>query len=121
MREDADHTVLWTCALAGVYLWLACVLANGLSRLRGQRSGCAPHFAWGSMAALDDATLAYLTIREGEDTDGRFWEIGVIGHDPRAKALAEDVTAAIDEWARDYGNDAPAPEFAWPPMPRASC
>ncbi|MFD8563140.1 methyltransferase, FxLD system [Streptosporangium canum] len=94
-----------------VYLWLACVLPDGLSRLPGQRPGFTPHFAWGSMAALDNDTLAYLTVREGEDTDGRFWEIGVIGHGPRAAALADDVAAAIDEWARDYGNDAPAPGF----------
>ncbi|MEU8246230.1 methyltransferase, FxLD system [Nonomuraea sp. NPDC048916] len=94
-----------------VYLWLACVLPNGLSRLPGQRPGFTPHFAWGSMAALDDATLAYLTVREGEDTAGRCWEIGVIGHGPRAIGLAGEVAAAIDEWARDYGNDAPAPGF----------
>jgi protein-L-isoaspartate(D-aspartate) O-methyltransferase len=94
-----------------LYLWLACVLPGGLSRLPGQRPGFTPHFAWGSMAALDNDTLAYLTVREGEDTDGRFWEIGVIGHGPRAATLAEDVAAAIDEWARDYGNDAPALGF----------
>jgi protein-L-isoaspartate(D-aspartate) O-methyltransferase len=94
-----------------VYLWLACVLPGGLSRMPGQRPGFTPHFAWGSMAALDCDTLAYLTVREGQDTEGRFWEIGVIGHGPRAATLAEDVAAAIDEWARDYGNDAPTPGF----------
>lgn len=94
-----------------VYLWLACVLPNGLSRMPGQRPGFTPHFGWGSMAALDDDTLAYLTVREGQDTDGRFWEIGVIGHGPRGATLADDVAAAISEWARDYGNDAPAPGF----------
>jgi protein-L-isoaspartate(D-aspartate) O-methyltransferase len=94
-----------------VYLWLACVLPNGLSRMPGQRPGFTPHFTWGSMAALDNDTLAYLTVREGEDTDGRFWEIGVIGHGPCAATLTEDVAAAIDEWAHEYGNDAPAPTF----------
>jgi protein-L-isoaspartate(D-aspartate) O-methyltransferase len=94
-----------------VYLWLACVLPNGLSRIPGQRPGFTPHFAWGSMAALDNDTLAYLTVREGEDTDGRFWEIGVIGHGSRAAGLAEDVADAIGEWDRDYGNEAPAPGF----------
>ncbi|MGP3918264.1 methyltransferase, FxLD system [Nonomuraea sp. 10N515B] len=94
-----------------VYLWLACVLPNGLSRMPGNRPGFTPHFAWGSMAALDSDTLAYLTVREGEDAKGRFWEIGVIGHGPRATALAEQVAAAIDEWDRDYGNHAPAPGF----------
>ncbi|MFC7646734.1 hypothetical protein ACFQX6_43895 [Streptosporangium lutulentum] len=94
-----------------VYLWLACVLPNGLSRLPGQRPGFTPHFGWGSMAALDGDSLAYLTVREGEDTVSRFWEIGVIGHGPSAATLAEQVAAAIQEWDRDYGNDAPAPGF----------
>ncbi|MEU3168695.1 methyltransferase, FxLD system [Streptosporangium sp. NPDC006930] len=94
-----------------VYLWLACVLPNGLSRVPGRRPGFTPHFGWGSMAALDGDSLAYLTVREGEDTVGRFWEIGAIGHGPRAASLAEQVAAAIQEWDRDYGNDAPAPGF----------
>ncbi len=94
-----------------VYLWLACVLPNGLSRMPGRRPGFAPHFAWGSMAAVDGDSLAYLTVREGDDAEGRFWEIGVIGHGPQAASLAEQVVAAIQEWDRDYGNDAPAPGF----------
>ncbi|MEU6782610.1 hypothetical protein ABZ912_25710 [Nonomuraea angiospora] len=94
-----------------VYLWLACVLPNGLSPMPGQRPGFTPHFGWGSMAALDGDSLAYLTIREGDDTDGRFWEIGVIGHGPRAASHTEQVVAAIQEWDRDHGNDAPAPGF----------
>ncbi|WP_214324752.1 methyltransferase, FxLD system [Nonomuraea sediminis] len=94
-----------------LYLWLACVLPNGLSRMPGQRPGFTPHFAWGSMAALDGDTLAYLTVREGEDGQGRFWEIGVIGHGPAAASLTEHVTTAIHEWDRDYGNNAPAPGF----------
>jgi protein-L-isoaspartate(D-aspartate) O-methyltransferase len=98
-----------------VYLWLACVLDNGLSRLPGQRPGFTPHFAWGSMAALDGGTLAYLTVREGDDADGRFWEIGVIGHGPRGTSLAGEVADAIREWARGYGNDAPEPGFRMAP------
>ncbi|WP_113704724.1 methyltransferase, FxLD system [Nonomuraea lactucae] len=94
-----------------VYLWLACVLPNGLSRMPGERPGFTPHFGWGSMAALDGDSLAYLTVREGDDAEGRFWEIGVIGHGARAASLAEQVVAAIAEWDRDYGNDAPAPGF----------
>ncbi|MFC4056688.1 methyltransferase, FxLD system [Planomonospora corallina] len=94
-----------------LYLWLACVLPNGLSRLPGQRPGFTPHFGWGSMAALDGDSLAYLMVREGEDGDGRFWEVGVIGHGSRATVLAEQVAAAISEWDRDHGNQAPAPTF----------
>ncbi|MBB5157575.1 hypothetical protein [Saccharopolyspora phatthalungensis] len=63
------------------------------------------------MAALEADSLAYLTVREGEDNDGRFWEIGVIGHGPGAATLADQVVSAIIEWDRDYGNDAPEPGF----------
>ncbi|MEU8735588.1 hypothetical protein AB0C68_40350 [Streptomyces tendae] len=41
-----------------LYLYLACVLPNGLSRLPGQRPGFTPHFGWGSMAALDSGSPA---------------------------------------------------------------
>ncbi|SDM13796.1 protein-L-isoaspartate(D-aspartate) O-methyltransferase [Nonomuraea maritima] len=94
-----------------VYLWLACVLPNGLSRMPGRRPGFTPHFAWGSMAALDGESLAYLTVREGDDADGRYWEIGVIGHGPHATSLAEQVATEVQAWDRDHGNDAPAPGF----------
>ncbi|MEO3807064.1 methyltransferase, FxLD system [Nonomuraea sp. B1E8] len=94
-----------------LYLYLACVLPNGLSRMPGSRPGFTPHFGWGSMAALDGDTLAYLTVREGEDEQGRFWEIGVIGHGPHAAELADQVSTEIGEWDRDWGNNAPEPSF----------
>lgn len=93
------------------YLHLACTLPNGLSRMPGQRPGFTPHFAWGSMAALDGDSLAYLTIREGDDEDGRYWEPGVIGHGPRGIELADQVTTEFATWARERGNDAPEPGF----------
>jgi protein-L-isoaspartate(D-aspartate) O-methyltransferase len=97
------------------YLWLATVLPGGISRMPGKRPGFTPHFSWGSMAALDGGTLAYLTVREGDDDAGRFWEIGTTGHGPRATALTRDVADAIREWDRDYGNQAPAPGFRMAP------
>jgi protein-L-isoaspartate(D-aspartate) O-methyltransferase len=97
------------------YLWLATVLPGGISRMPGKRPGFTPHFSWGSMAALDGGTLAYLTVREGDDDAGRFWEIGTVGHGLRAAALARDVADAIREWDRDYGNQAPAPGFRMAP------
>jgi protein-L-isoaspartate(D-aspartate) O-methyltransferase len=97
------------------YLWLATVLPGGISRMPGKRPGFTPHFSWGSMAALDGATLAYLTVREGDDDAGRYWEIGTTGHGPRAAALAHDVADAIREWNRDYGNQAPAPGLRMAP------
>ncbi|MEU8592269.1 methyltransferase, FxLD system [Streptomyces globisporus] len=94
-----------------LYLYLACVLPNGLSRLPGQRPGFTPHFGWGSMAALDGGSLAYLTIREGEDNEGRYWEIGVIGHGEAGTDLAERVVDEIRAWDATGGNGAPAPGF----------
>jgi protein-L-isoaspartate(D-aspartate) O-methyltransferase len=94
-----------------LYLYLASVLPNGLSRMPGSRPGFTPHFGWGSMAALDGDSLAYLTVREGQDDKGRFWEIGVIGHGPGATELADQVTTEIGEWDRGWGNNAPEPGF----------
>ncbi|WP_131739174.1 methyltransferase, FxLD system [Actinomadura roseirufa] len=94
-----------------LYLWLACTLPNGLSRMPGQRPGFTPHFGWGSMAALDGEALAYLTIREGQDSNSRYWEIGVIGHGTGGQNLADQVASAIVEWNSDYGNSAPEPNF----------
>jgi len=113
---DAPGTTQWTEVKfrkgdpwEWAYLWLATVLPGGISRMPGKRPGYTPNFSWGSMAALDGATLAYLTVREGNDDAGRYWEIGTTGHGPRAESLARDVADAIREWDRDYGNQAPAP------------
>ncbi|PZT75769.1 methyltransferase, FxLD system [Streptomyces sp. AC1-42W] len=115
---DQQQTKLYTgvkfrqgSAWEWLYLYLACVLSNGLSRLPGQRPGFTPHFGWGSMAALDGGSLAYLTIREGEDTEGRYWEIGVIGHGEAGTDLAERVVDEIRAWDATGGNGAPEPGF----------
>ncbi|CAM5549691.1 methyltransferase, FxLD system [Streptomyces purpurascens] len=115
---DQQQTKLYTgvkfrqgSAWEWLYLYLACVLPNGLSRLPGQRPGFTPHFSWGSMAALDAGSLAYLTIREGEDENGRYWEVGVIGHGEGGAELAERVVSEIRAWDATGGNDAPEPGF----------
>ncbi|WP_329430154.1 methyltransferase, FxLD system [Streptomyces anthocyanicus] len=115
---DQQQTKLYTgvkfrqgSAWEWLYLYLACVLPNGLSRLPGQRPGFTPHFGWGSMAALDGGSLAYLTIREGEDEQGRYWEAGVIGHGEGGAHLAERVVNEIRAWDATGGNDAPEPGF----------
>ncbi|MFD5307926.1 methyltransferase, FxLD system [Streptomyces ardesiacus] len=115
---DQQQTKLYTgvkfrqgSAWEWLYLYLACVLPNGLSRLPGQRPGFTPHFGWGSMAALDGGSLAYLTIREGEDEKGRYWEAGVIGHGEGGADLAERLVNEIRAWDASGGNDAPKPGF----------
>lgn len=87
------------------------MLSNGLSRLPGKRPGFTPHFDWGSMAALDGGSLAYLTVREGADERGRYWEIGVVGHGEAGADLAEHVVSEIRAWDAGGGNDAPEPGF----------
>lgn len=105
--DDPSHKVYTGVKLrAGqgfewLYLWLTCTLTNGLSRMPGKRPGFTPHFSWGSMAALEKDSLAYLTMREGKDDDGDFWEIGVIGHGTTGIAVAEQVAAAIIDCDRD--------------------
>ncbi|MET7717815.1 methyltransferase, FxLD system [Streptomyces sp. NPDC005407] len=94
-----------------LYLYLAYVLPNGLSRMPGSRPGLTPNFGWGSMAALGDDTLAYLTKREGEDEHGMFWQLGVIGHGPRAADLADQVATEIRAWDQGWGNNTPEPGF----------
>ncbi|WP_338678397.1 hypothetical protein V1460_16915 [Streptomyces sp. SCSIO 30461] len=94
-----------------MYLYLAYVLPNGLSRLPGQRPGYTPSFGWGAMAALQDDSLAYLTVRKGEDDKGWFREIGVIGHGSRAADLVDHVASEIRAWDQGWGNTAPEPTF----------
>ncbi len=90
-----------------VNLWLACALPGGLVRM--PQSGPAvesgrlrPQFPWGAMAAVDEDSLAYLTLRPGEDEAGQYWEAGVIGHGARGDALAAQVAEELRVWGRDY-------------------
>lgn len=101
----------WEWLYLYLYLYLTCVLSNGLSRLPGQRPGFIPHFGWGSMAALDAGSLAYLTIRKGQDEKGRYWEVGVIGHGEGGGDLAERVVSEIRAWDASGGNNASERSF----------
>jgi protein-L-isoaspartate(D-aspartate) O-methyltransferase len=101
-------------------LWLACTLPGGLSRLQASgsavRSGLVrPSFYWGAMAAVDRDSIAYLTLRtedgaSGTDTDPELSmdpkdverELGVVGHGPHGRELAERAAEQIRIWARGY-------------------
>lgn len=90
-----------------VNLWLACALPAGLVRM--PQSGPAvesgqlrPQFPWGAMAAVDEDSLAYLTLRPGEDEVGQYWEAGAIGHGPRGDELATHLAGELRVWGRDY-------------------
>lgn len=98
-------------------LWLTCALPHGISRMPAtgplvESGQLRPQFPWGSMAAVDRDSIAYLTLREGQDQDGRFWEAGVIGHGPHAAALAEQAAAQIQTWAHDHRDTTPTIRLA---------
>ena len=94
-----------------LYLYLAASLPNGLSRMPGKAPDFTPHFSWGSMAALEDDSLAYLSIREDDDEIGHYWQIGVVGHGHAGEQLTGRVVDLIHAWDRRGGNDASQPTF----------
>lgn len=98
-------------------LWLTCALPHGISRMPAtgplvESGQLRPQFPWGTMAAVDRDAIAYLTLREGTDQDGRFWEAGVIGHGPHAAALAEQTAAQIKAWADGHRDTTPTIRLA---------
>lgn len=104
---------LWTGVTFGGYesfgelwLWLALVLENSLSRMPVTRAAIdsglvEPMLGWGSMATTarpPGRGLAYLTLRPVGDRN----ELGVIGHGPHGHALAERMASEITRWNEYY-------------------
>ncbi|MEU6234466.1 methyltransferase, FxLD system [Kitasatospora sp. NPDC047058] len=85
-------------------LWLALTLPNSIMRMSvadtARERGVTPMLGWGSMATVQDGSLAYLTLRPGEPTaEGRkTYETGVVGHGPDAAALAHLVALQVRAW-----------------------
>ena len=112
------RTTVWTgvsfadmAATEWLYLWLTCVLPGGLFGITvrssaAERGIVAPMYRWGTMAAVDGDSLAYLTLSPAEVGDGAAGdkprEVGVIGHGPRGRELAGAVAEQVRAWARDY-------------------
>lgn len=87
-----------------VNVWLTCALPSGICRMPAtgplvESGKVRPQFPWGTMATVDGGTIAYLTLREGQDSEGQYWEAGAIGHGPRAGDLSEQFAAQIQAWA----------------------
>lgn len=83
--------------LGGLDYWLAA--RYGLCRLltRSQNHGLVvPVYGWGSMAVLDQETLAYFTKRPVGETDES--EVGVCAYGPASEELAEQVAEQIRAW-----------------------
>ncbi|MEH0933230.1 methyltransferase, FxLD system [Micromonospora sp. CPCC 205558] len=90
-------------------LWLACRLDNAIMRMNVQptavqRGAVTPMFGWGAMATTRGADLAYLTTRPTPAMpDGsRLHEVGVIGHGPNGRDLADHVSEEIRSWNTTY-------------------
>jgi protein-L-isoaspartate(D-aspartate) O-methyltransferase len=113
-----------------VWLWLACALPNALNRMPVQPSAVErglvrPMFSWGTMASIENDTLAYLSLRDidpaagaadpgGSVGAGRRCEFGVIGHGPRRTELVVRLVHEIRVWDRDFR--VKAPEFRFQPV-----
>ena len=94
--------------LASLDLWLACALPSGLSRMHARgpavESGLVrPQFFWGGMTAVEDSSIAYLTLRGAEVSANRqVHEVSVIGHGPHGGDLAERTAEQIRTWDREH-------------------
>jgi protein-L-isoaspartate(D-aspartate) O-methyltransferase len=94
-------------------LWLACTLANALSRMSVEPQAVdeglvTPMFRWGASAAAEGDTIAYLAFRPCPPADGgtASREVGVIAHGSRSD-LAARVAAEVRAWDRGYRARAP--------------
>lgn len=108
---DGPATVTWTGVTADrgdftdLDFWLAAEL--GFARVIMMGAGVAaglvrPQYDWGSMGAVTQDALAYLTVRSAGANDAR--EIGVCGYGPGSSALLNRLTARIAAWDRELNH-----------------
>ncbi|HEY0696468.1 MAG TPA: methyltransferase, FxLD system [Micromonospora sp.] len=91
-----------------LWLWLTCVLDNGLVVLSVDRSAVergllvAPFGGW-TMATTRGGDLAYLTLLDAGpgDSGQRGYEVTVVGHGPGGDRLADEVVEQARVWDRD--------------------
>ncbi|MFD5537809.1 methyltransferase, FxLD system [Streptomyces sp. NPDC127079] len=95
--ESNEHLDLWlTTALDNLPL----MAAKPAARQRGLVASASP---LGIPTLVDGDSFAYRTVRRTEDPD-RF-ELGAIGHGPRAQDVAERLVAEIQTWNREHRGD----------------
>jgi len=105
-------------------LWLCVRLHCPLMRMNVQPGAVqagvvTPMFPWGSMATAAGDNLAYLTTRPAPPaSDGKRYELGVIGHGPAGAQLAHAVASEISTWDLDWRHR--RVRFALPDKPPAS-
>ncbi|MEU9742212.1 methyltransferase, FxLD system [Micromonospora chersina] len=113
---DNERHEMWTGVLfppmvpyEWLDLWLACRLDNAIMRMNVkpqaiERGTVSPMFPWGAMATTRGADLAYLTIRPAPPTadGGKLYEVGVVGHGPSGRDLAQHVANEVCVWDAEY-------------------
>jgi protein-L-isoaspartate(D-aspartate) O-methyltransferase len=94
---------------AWLYLWLTCAVPGGLCGLVARQSAVddgtmPPRSRPGTMAAVAGDSVAYLTSRPGAASGraGDRREIGVIGHGPGGRRLADEIAEQVRIWHRHY-------------------
>jgi protein-L-isoaspartate(D-aspartate) O-methyltransferase len=126
---DTDRHETWTgvcfapmVSFEWLDLWLACRLEGGIMRMNVQpaakeRGQVAPMFGWGAMSTVRGGDLAYLTLRPATPAGdgGKLYEVGVLGHGPTGRDLAEQVAQEIRLW--DAGFRDRAVRFEMPDAP----
>ncbi|MEV7394074.1 methyltransferase, FxLD system [Streptomyces sp. NPDC091215] len=95
--ESNEHLDLWlTTALDNLPL----MAAKPAARQRGLVASASP---LGIPTLVDGDSFAYRTVRRTEDPD-RF-ELGAIGHGPRAQDVAERLITEMQTWNREHRGD----------------
>lgn len=95
--ESNEHLDLW---LATALDNLPLMAAQPAARQRGLVASASP---LGIPTLVDHGSFAYRTVRRTEDPD-RF-ELGAIGHGPRAQDVAERLVQEMQTWNRGHRGD----------------
>jgi protein-L-isoaspartate(D-aspartate) O-methyltransferase len=89
--------------LDSVQMWLATTLPGFCTLLVDEKLDTGlivpPKKRNAAMAAVDGASLAYVTTRPAEEDGATAWEFGVHAFGPRAQALAGQVATQLQQWA----------------------
>ncbi|MDX3850223.1 methyltransferase, FxLD system [Streptomyces sp. AK02-01A] len=96
-NESNEHLDIW---LTTVFDNLPLLAGKPAARTRGLVASISPH---GIPTLVDGGTFAYRTVRATDDPD-RF-ELGVIGHGPHAKEIADRMVEQIQVWDREHRGD----------------
>jgi protein-L-isoaspartate(D-aspartate) O-methyltransferase len=90
-------------------IWLRLISAEpGTCRIEANQEAvtsglCTPGIPARSPAIVEDASLAYFTLRPQDPAPQRRWELSAAGHGPGAEELTERLCAQIRAWGSNRG------------------